>query len=84
MQAIAASLLAPFVLLLRNRRMLRTPLLLLLCGVVLSAMAGCGGGVGDSRIRYAAAGNYQFTVTASSTTGVTASQSVTLNLTITN
>ncbi len=81
--AIAACLLAPCVLFVRNRSRLRIPLLLLLCSIVLSAASGCGGGVGDTRIRYGAAGNYQFIVTASSTTGVTSSQSVTLNLTIT-
>ncbi len=81
--AIAACLFAPCILLVRRRRSLRVPLLLLLCSVVLASASGCGGGIGDSRIRYAAPGNYQFTVTASSTTGVTASQSVTLNLTIT-
>ena len=83
--AIAACLLAPCVLLLRNRRALRLPLLALLCSIVLSAATGCGGGNStDKRIRYGAPGNYQFTVTASSTTGIPVSQSVTLNLTITN
>ena len=54
---------------------------------VLSALlfltGGCGSGVGDSRIRYAATGTYQFTVSASSTMGAPSTQSVTLNLTIT-
>ncbi len=83
LSVLATCFLAPGILLLRKRRALRVPLLLLLCSVLLSAAQGCGSGVGDSRIRYGAPGNYQFTVTASSTTGTTTSQSVTLNLTIT-
>ncbi len=84
LQAIAACLLAPCVLLVRRRAVWRVPLLLILCGVALSGVTGCGSGVGDSRIRYGAPGTYQFLVTASSTTGVATSQSVTLNLTITH
>ncbi len=83
LSAIAACLLAPCVLLVRRRTALRVPLLLVLCSVVLCGATGCGSGVGDSRIRYGAAGTYQFVVTASSTTGVATSRSVTLNLTIT-
>ncbi len=81
--AIAACLLAPCVLLVQRRAALRLPLLLVLCSVVLCGVTGCGSGVGDKRIRYGAPGTYQFIVTASSTTGVATSQSVTLNLTIT-
>ncbi len=80
--AIMACLLAPCVLLVRRRAALRIPLLLVLCSVVLCSATGCGSGVGDKRIRYGAPGTYQFIVTASSTTGVATSQSVTLNLTI--
>ena len=82
MAVTAACLLCPFILLAGHRRGQRLSLLLVLCSLVLVTAAGCGGGVGDTRIRYAAPGSYQFTVTASSTTGVTVSQSVTLHLTI--
>ncbi|GAA3764701.1 ESPR-type extended signal peptide-containing protein [Terriglobus aquaticus] len=54
-----------------------------LCALLMSS--GCGSGThGDSRIRYAAAGTYQFTISAASTTGVTVQQSVPITLTITN
>lgn len=79
---LAACLLAPAFLLLLRRRTLRLPALALLSCVLLLAN-GCGSGVGDKRIRYAAPGTYQYSVTASSTTGVPVSQTVTLNLTIT-
>lgn len=82
--AIAACLLAPCVLMVRQRRILRIPLLMLLGCIVFSAASGCGSGTGDKRIRYGAPGTYQFIVTASSTTGIPVSQSATLNLTITN
>ncbi|WP_419806809.1 choice-of-anchor D domain-containing protein [Terriglobus sp.] len=68
-----------------RRRRLRTMLLLAagLFAVLLSG--GCGSGVkGDTRIRYAAPGTYQFTITAASTTGITAQQTVPVTLTITN
>jgi hypothetical protein len=54
---------------------------------VLAALAlagGCGGsasgGGGSTNVRYTPAGTYQYTVTASSTSGPTVSQTVTLNL----
>ena len=52
--------------------------LVLLAGTVLG---GCGGG-GDSRIRYVAPGTYSFHVTATSTNGIPASQTVALTLVV--
>jgi hypothetical protein len=42
---------------------------------------GCGSG-GNANLRFAPSGNYQYTVTASSTTGNPVTQTVTLNLII--
>ncbi len=44
--------------------------------------SGCGSG-GDPNIRTTPPGTYQYQVTASSTTGVQLTQTVTLNLTVT-
>jgi len=52
-------------------------------------LVGCGSGSnlnvnnGDPNLRYTPPGTYQYEVTASSTTGVPLSQTVTLNLTVT-
>lgn len=68
-----------------RRRSWRMSLLLVIASMSILMGGGCGSGVkGDSRIRYAAPGTYQFTITASSTTGVPAQQSVPVTLTITN
>ena len=45
--------------------------------------SGCGSG-GDPSIRYSTPGTYQYQITASSTSGIQITQSVTLNLTITS
>ena len=62
------------------RRRIPTALLVTLCALTLLS-GGCGSG-GDPRIRYVAPGNYSFRVTASSTSSIPASQTVTLNLTV--
>jgi hypothetical protein len=58
----------------------------LLCALLLTlttlSPSGCGSG-GDPNIRVTPAGTYQYQVTASSTTGVQLTQTVTLNLTVT-
>jgi hypothetical protein len=52
-------------------------------------LAGCGSGGnlninnGDPNLRYTPPGTYQYQVTASSTSGIQLSQTVTLNLTVT-
>ena len=52
-------------------------------------LAGCGSGSklpinnGDPNLRYTPPGTYQYRITASSTSGVQLSQTVTLNLTVT-
>ncbi len=61
----------------------RLTLVVLLLSMFLAGVSGCGGGVGDPRLRYAATGNYQFTVTATSTTGVAVSQSVAVTVNVT-
>ena len=68
-----------------RRRQWAAGLLLAIGLFSLLLSAGCGSGVkGDTRLRYAAPGTYQFTISAASTTGVTAQQSVPVTLTITN
>ena len=68
-----------------RRRNWKAGLLLAAGSCALRLNGGCGSGVkGDTRIRYAAPGTYRFTITAASTTGVTAQQSVPVSLTITN
>lgn len=67
------------VLIVRRRRLAGLITVML---IAVFASEGCGGG-GDGRIRYAAPGTYAFTVTASSTTGVPVSQTVTANVTVT-
>ena len=47
----------------------------------LLAANGCGGG-GDPSLRYTTPGTYQYQVTASSTSGLPITRTVTLNLTI--
>ena len=68
----------------RRRLRNRVPLLL---SVILTAWTlialGCGSGTaGDPNLRYAPAGMYQYAVTASNTSGLQVSQTVTLNLTV--
>ena len=65
---------------LRRRLPVLSALLITACTLV---AAGCGSGA-DPSLRYAPAGNYQYLITASSTSGVQNSQTVTLNLIITN
>jgi hypothetical protein len=64
----------------RRRLPVLTALLLTTTALVLS---GCSGNVGDPAILYSPPGTYHYLVTASSTSGNPASQTVTLNLTIT-
>jgi hypothetical protein len=81
------SLLVPGVLTLwRGRRQLRSRRKLLLAMLFASAtffVQGCGSS-GDINLRYTPAGTYQYSVTASSTSGVALTQTVTLNLTVTS
>ena len=68
----------------RQRLRSRMPVMLSLVLTICTLMAlGCGSGTaGDPNLRYAPTGTYQYTVTASSTSGVQVSQTVTLNLTV--
>jgi len=56
---------------------------LLLFSATSLLLLGCGSG-GDPSLRYTPPGTYQYRVTASSTNGIQISQSVTLNITVTN
>ncbi|HWZ01285.1 MAG TPA: hypothetical protein VNX17_09405, partial [Edaphobacter sp.] len=60
----------------------RTILYALLLTLITLSPTGCGSG-GDPNIRITPPGTYQYQVTASSTTGVQLTQTVTLNLTVT-
>ena len=84
--AVLACLAAPLFLSLRRfkRSWPCLTLSVLLLSSFLGSISGCGGGVGDARLRYAATGNYQFIVTASSTTGVPVSQSVAVTVNVTS
>ncbi len=73
--------LTPALLVLLLRRKRPAALLVLLAGMV-TLTNGCGSG-GDPRIRYVAPGSYTFHVTATSTSGATVAQTVTLSLTVT-
>jgi hypothetical protein len=66
----------------RSRRRSLTAAAVLFAGLVV--LSGCGGGSpnANSKLRYAPAGTYQYTVTASSTSGPVMSSSVTLNLVV--
>jgi hypothetical protein len=61
---------------------LRSLLLVMLITAITLWQVGCGGG-GNPNIRSTPPGNYQYQITASSTTGVQLAQSVTLNLVVT-
>ena len=77
-RALLLCLLVPASLLLRrSRRSLSGTLLLLVLGSILASA--CGGG-GNPNIRYTPPGTYQYQVTATSTSGPTVTQSVTLNI----
>jgi len=70
-------------LVLKRARKVRGLLLMMVLGVLgAGAMTGCGGKAmpADSGIRYTPAGTYQYQVTATSTSGVQITQTVTLNL----
>jgi hypothetical protein len=56
-------------------------LLALLCTTLILLAGGCGSG-GNVNLRFAPSGNYQYSVTASSSSGTPITQSVMLNLTI--
>ncbi len=71
-------LLLPAAILVRRRRL---PALFLLLYSL--AILGCGSTSGDPNARYTPTGTYQYAVTASSTSGVQVTQTVTLNLTVT-
>ena len=78
-------MLAPTIFILRRRRPTSgskstTLLGIALLTATLLAVSGCGNG--EPALRYAISGNYQFQVTASSTTGTPYAQTVTLNLII--
>jgi hypothetical protein len=64
------------------QRPTRTILWTLLLGLTTLWPSGCGGG-GDPNIRATPPGTYQYQITASSTTGVQLTQTVTLNLVVT-
>ena len=72
-------LLLPAVLLARRRRL--PAIYLALCALLVS---GCGSTSADPNARYTPTGTYQYTVTASSTSGVQVTQTVTLDLTVTS
>jgi hypothetical protein len=66
-----------------GRRRRRISILSVLCvsGVCLFA-GGCGSGISPTKLLYTPTGTYQYRVTASSTTGISLTSSVTLNLTV--
>jgi trimeric autotransporter adhesin len=66
----------------RSRQRSRTLLWILLLSLGTLWPSGCGSG-GDPNLRITPPGTYRYQVTASSTTGVQLSQTVTLNLTVT-
>ncbi|MEI9980399.1 MAG: choice-of-anchor D domain-containing protein [Edaphobacter sp.] len=66
----------------KNPHPLRTTLWTLLLTLITLSATSCGSG-GDPNIRTTPPGTYQYQVTASSTTGVQLTQTVTLNLTVT-
>ncbi|MBB5315849.1 choice-of-anchor D domain-containing protein [Tunturibacter empetritectus] len=72
----------------KNRTLQEHPLTRLLLLAILFALptlwiSGCGRGGSDPNLRFTPPGTYQYQVTASSTTGVQLSQTVTLNLVVT-
>lgn len=76
--AVYLCVLLPALFLARKRRL--PALLLTIC---IAALAGCGSTSADPNARYTPTGTYQYAVTASSTSGVQLTQTVTLNLTVT-
>ncbi|WP_353068876.1 choice-of-anchor D domain-containing protein [Tunturibacter empetritectus] len=71
----------------KNRTLQKHPLRLLLFAIILTLptlwISGCGRGDTDPNLRFTPPGTYLYQVTASSTTGVQLSQTVTLNLIVT-
>jgi hypothetical protein len=72
----------PLLFLKRERKMPGLVLMVLLGVLGAGGMTGCGGKAmpADSGIRYTATGSYQYQVTATSTSGIQITQTVTLNL----
>jgi hypothetical protein len=77
--ATLAVMFMPMLFLALKRRRLHTALLLIVVAITLTGLTGCGSG-GPTNLRYTPPGTYQYTVTATSTTGPTISSTVTLNL----
>jgi hypothetical protein len=76
--------LLPLLIFLRKKKTrLRLLLLSLLITLPSIWISGCGSGATDPNLRFTPPGTYQYQVTASSTTGVELSQTVTLNLIVT-
>jgi hypothetical protein len=73
----------PGLLLLIKKRRIVPVLLALLCATLSLAATGCGGSP-DPNLRYVTPGAYQYQVTASSTSGIQITQSVTVTLVVTN
>jgi hypothetical protein len=74
----------PLLIFLRKKKTrLRLLLLSLLITLPSIWISGCGSGATDPNLRFTPPGTYQYQVTASSTTGVELSQTVTLNLIVT-
>ncbi len=78
-RALLICVLLPAAFLLRRRQL---PALFLM--LYAFTTLGCGGTSADPNARYTPTGTYQYTVTASSTSGVQLTQTVTLNLTVTS
>ncbi len=78
---ILLALLCPTLWFVRRHRTHSALWVLLLAAATLLHSTACGSG-GDPTLRYSPPGNYQYQVTASSTSGIQISQTVTLNLTV--
>ena len=78
---ILLALLCPSLWLVRKRRIDAALWVILFAAATLVNTTACGSG-GDPTLRYSPPGNYQYQVTASSTSGIQITQTVTLNLTV--
>jgi hypothetical protein len=71
-----------FPVMIKTRRRRIAALLSCIIAVLLTSATGCGGGGGSTNVLYTPPGTYQYTVTATSTTGPTVTSTVMLNLVV--